>query len=255
MLIVERQGSVLFVRLNRPDVRNAFNEELIAALTQTFASVGEDVRAVVLSGEGSAFCAGGDLDYMRRMGESSYEENLADARRLGMLFESVRECRVPVVARIQGAAFGGGLGLAAASDIAVAADDVRFSFSEVRLGLVPGTLSPVVVPKIGAGHARALFATGEVFGAEHALRIGLVHEVVPLAELDEAVERKLGAILAGGPNSVAGAKRLVLDQPLDREQCARRIAAARASDEGLEGLRAFLEKRRASFVESRSPGG
>lgn len=242
------------MRLNRPDVRNAFNEDLIAALTHTFASVEGDVRAVVLSGEGVAFCAGGDLDYMRRMGALSYEENLADARRLGMLFESVRDCRVPVVARVQGAAFGGGLGLVAAADIAVAADNCRFSFSEVKLGLVPGTISPVVIPKIGASHARALFTTGEVFGAEYALRIGLVHEVVSLDDLDAAVERKLGAILASGPRSVSGAKRLVLDQPLSLEQCAERIASARASDEGREGLAAFLEKRRASFVESRPSG-
>ena len=255
MLIVERRGAVLFVRLNRPEVRNAFNEELIVSLTGVFSSVEAGVRAVVLSGEGAAFCSGGDLDYMRRMGALSAEDNLEDARRLGRLFESVRECRVPVVARVHGAAFGGGVGLVAASDIAIAVDSCRFSFSEVKLGLVPGTISTVVIPKIGAGHARALFATGEVFDAAHALRIGLVHEVVGPDDLDPAVDRKLGAILASGPEAVAGAKRLVLDQPLGLEACAERIASARASDEGREGLQAFLGKRRASFVEDWPSGG
>jgi enoyl-CoA hydratase/carnithine racemase len=248
MLTVESNGPILQVRLNRPEVRNAFNDELIAALTKSFRTVPTGTRAVVLSGEGVAFCAGGDLEWMRRAAAYSEEQNYQDALKLAGLFQSVAECPAVVITRVNGAAFGGGCGLVAASDVAIASDDAKFAFSEVRLGLIPGTISPFVIPKIGAGHARALFATGEAFDADHALRIGLVHEVVTAAGLDEAVERKLKPVLAAGPKAVIASKRLVLDSPLSVEECARRLATARAGDEGKEGVVAFLEKRKASFV-------
>lgn len=245
MLSIWREGSVLHVRINRPEVRNAFNDELIASLTETFSGVDTDVRAVVLGGEGKAFCAGGDLDWMRRAAAYTEDENYHDALKLGALFGSIATCRVPVIARVHGAAFGGGSGLVAASDIAVATSNALFAFSEVRLGLVPGTISPFVIPKIGAGHARALFATGEAFGADHALRIGLIHEVAE--DIDAAIAKKLEAILAAGPKAIDSAKRLVNEYPLTIEECARRLASARASEEGREGVAAFLEKRKPNF--------
>lgn len=238
---------MLHVRINRPEVRNAFNDELIAELTNTFLTVDADVRAVVLGGEGKAFCAGGDLDWMRRAAAYSEEENYRDALKLGDLFGSISGCRAPVVARVHGAAFGGGSGLVAASDIAIASPAALFAFSEVRLGLIPGTISPFVIPKIGSGHARALFATGEAFGAEHALRIGLVHEVTD--DIDGAIAKKLETILAAGPKAIFEAKRLVNEFPVSIDECARRLASARASEEGREGVTAFLEKRKPSFAD------
>lgn len=242
-------GPVMRVVLNRPEVRNAFNDELISKLTDAFASVGKETRAVVISGEGEAFCAGGDLEWMRKAAGYSHEENQRDALRLARLFRSIVECPAPVIAQVAGPAFGGGCGLVAAADIAVASDDSKFAFSEVKLGLIPATISPFVIPKIGAGHARALFVSGEPFSAEHALRIGLVHDVVPREELDAAVDRKLKHILASGPEAVHHAKLLVKDHPLGLDESARRLADARASREGKEGVAAFLEKRKASFAE------
>lgn len=247
MLDVHSAGPVLHIKINRPEVRNAFNDELIAALTTTFHKVGPETRAVVLTGEGKAFCAGGDLEWMRKAAAYNEEENYEDALRLAKLFQTIAECPAVVIARVNGAAFGGGAGLVAASDIAVASDDATFAFSEVRLGLIPGTISGYVIPKIGAGHARALFVTGEAFGAEKALRIGLVHEVGPAAELDNLVQAKIKSTLAVGPKAIIEAKRLVLEAPLPPEECARRLAKKRSSEEGKEGVAAFLEKRKANF--------
>jgi enoyl-CoA hydratase/carnithine racemase len=238
------------VVLDRPQVRNAFNDELIAKLAETFASVTKETRAVVISGNGEAFCAGGDLEWMRKAADYSHEENQRDALRLARLFRSIVECPAAVIARVAGPAFGGGCGLVAAADIAIASDDSKFAFSEVKLGLIPATISPFVIPKIGAGHARALFATGEPFSADHALRIGLIHEVVNREGLDEAVDRKLKHIFSAGPEAVHQAKRLVRDHPLSLDDAARRLADARAGKEGKEGVAAFLEKRKASFVSS-----
>lgn len=238
------------VVLDRPQVRNAFNDELIAKLAETFASVTKETRAVVISGNGEAFCAGGDLEWMRKAADYSHEENQRDALRLARLFRSIVECPAAVIARVAGPAFGGGCGLVAAADIAVASDDSKFAFSEVKLGLIPATISPFVIPKIGAGHARALFATGEPFSADHALRIGLIHEVVNREGLDEAVDRKLKHIFSAGPEAVHQVKRLVRDHPLSLDDAARRLADARAGKEGKEGVAAFLEKRKASFVSS-----
>ncbi|HZH97835.1 MAG TPA: enoyl-CoA hydratase-related protein [Fimbriimonadaceae bacterium] len=241
-------GPVTRITLNRPEVRNAFNDELIAELTSAFAGLGAEVRAVVLSGHGKAFCAGGDLEWMRKAAEYSEDENYEDALKLAALFRTIATSHAVVIAKVHGAAFGGGCGLVAASDVAVCAEDARFSFSEVKLGLLPGTISPFVIPKIGAGHARALFSTGEIFGAEKAQRIGLVHEVGAADDLDRLVDEKLTSILLSGPKACAEAKQLVLDAPLSPEESARRLARARAGEEGKEGVAAFLEKRKASFV-------
>ena len=229
--------------LNRPEVRNAFNDELIALLASAFANLERGTRAVVISGQGEAFCAGGDLEWMRKASSYTQDENRRDALRLARLFRAIADCPAVVIARVAGAAFGGGCGLVAAADIAIASADAKFAFSEVRLGLIPATISGFVIPKIGAGHARALFTTGEAFGAEHAFRIGLVHEVVAREELDAAVDRKLKLIFSAGPEAIRQAKRLVQDHPLSLDEAARRLADARAGKEGQEGVAAFLEKR------------
>lgn len=245
MLRIEADGPVLRVTLDRPEVRNAFNEELIEALSDTFSTVGAHARVVVLAGEGKAFCAGGDLEWMRKAANYTEEQNFEDAMKLARLFQAVAECPALVIARVHGACFGGGCGLVAAADVAISAPDALFAFSEVRLGLIPGTISTYVIPKIGPGHARALFATGEAFGADRALRIGLVHEV---GELDELVQAKVKQGLSIGPKAVTESKRLVRESPMPVEATARRLAGARGGDEAKEGLAAFLEKRKASFV-------
>jgi methylglutaconyl-CoA hydratase len=241
-------GAVVRITLNRPEVRNAFDDGLIAALTRTFETLPETARVVVISGEGKAFCAGGDLEWMRKAANYTEEQNYEDALKLAKLFRSIAYSHAVVIAKVHGAAFGGGCGLVAASDVAVAAEDTKFSFSEVKLGLLPGTISPYVIPKIGAGNARALFSTGEVFGAEKALRIGLVHDVAAVDALDDIANEKVKSVLASGPSAVAAAKQLVLDAPVSIEESARRLAQARAGTEGREGVAAFLEKRKASFV-------
>jgi methylglutaconyl-CoA hydratase len=236
---IERDGPVLRVTLARPERRNAFDAELIAELTAALDGAG-DARAVLLAGEGPSFCAGADLEWMRASAGLTYEENVEDARRLLRLLEAIDGCPAPVVARIQGHALGGGAGLVACADVAVAAEDAVFAFSEVKLGLIPSVISPFVLAKIGPSAARRYFLTGERFDAATALRIGLVHDVV--ADLDGAVERVLAERLGAGPEAVRAAKLLVRDRPAGIET-ARRIAGQRASAEGQEGLRAFLEKR------------
>lgn len=248
MLTVEALGPVQYVRLNRPEVRNAFNDELIAALTDVFERVDGGIRAVVISGEGKSFCAGGDLQWMRKAAAYTEEENIRDAVKLARLFEAIAGCPALTIAKVHGAAFGGGCGLVSCVDVAIAEPSALFAFSEVRLGLIPATISRFVIPKIGPGNARWLFATGEAFAAPVAQRIGLVHEVVEADRLDEAVTAKLEAVLKCGPRAVEQAKRLVLDGALSIEDSARRLAAARASEEGQEGVAAFLDKRPAAFV-------
>jgi enoyl-CoA hydratase/carnithine racemase len=244
-LRAERDGAVLRITLARPERRNAFDARLIGELTEAFADVG-DARAVVLAGEGASFSAGADVDWMRASVDLSDEENVEDALRLRRLFESIDGCPAPVICRVQGHAFGGGCGLVAAADIAVAAPDAVFAFSEVRLGLIPAVISPFAIAKIGPGSARRYFLTGERFGADTALWIGLVHEVAP--DLDEAVGALAAELLSAGPEAVRAAKRLVLDRP-DGPETARRIAERRASEEGQEGLVAFLERRRPRWQE------
>jgi enoyl-CoA hydratase/carnithine racemase len=247
MLRSELDGPVLRLTLDRPEVRNAFNDGLIAQLTDAFRGAASQARVVVVAGEGKSFSAGGDLDWMRRAAGYTEDQNYEDAMRLGALFEAIVACPACVVARVHGAAFGGGAGLVACADVAVAAEGTMFAFSEARLGLVPATISPFVLPKVGAGNARWLFTTAEAFDAETALRIGLVHQVAAPGALDEAVEAKVQAVLGNGPAAVASAKRVAVDGPFSMPVSARLLSRARASDEGKEGVAAFLEKRRASF--------
>jgi methylglutaconyl-CoA hydratase len=242
-LRTERDGPILRVTLSRPEVRNAFGAELIANLHDAFRDVG-DARAVLLAGEGSSFCAGADVEWMRAAVELSYEENVQDARRLRQMLESIDECAAPVVAKVQGHALGGGAGLVACADIALASREAVFAFSEVKLGIIPSVISPFALAKIGTGAARRYFVTGERFDAETALRIGLVHAVVD--DLDSAVERVLEELLTAAPEAARAAKRLIRDRPMGLAT-ERRIAERRTSAEGQEGLRAFLEKRAPSW--------
>jgi methylglutaconyl-CoA hydratase len=238
-LRTELDGPVLRITMTRPERRNAFDAALIAELTEAFADVG-DVRVVVLAGEGASFSAGADVEWMRSSVELTEEENVQDALRLRAMLDAIDGCPAPVVARVHGHALGGGVGLVACCDIVIADPATEFAFSEVKLGIVPAVISPFALAKIGPSAARRLFVTGERFGADVALRIGLVHEVT--RELDGAVDRILGELLSAGPAATRGAKELAR-APLNADETARLIAAHRTSDEGQEGLRAFLEKR------------
>jgi methylglutaconyl-CoA hydratase len=242
-LKVERDGEVLRVTLARPERRNAFDAALIAELTAAFTDVG-DARAVLLSGEGPSFCAGADVEWQRSSIELTYEENVEDALRLYRMLEAIDSCPAPVVCCVHGFALGGGSGLVAAADVAVAWPDAVFGFTEVRLGIIPAVISPFVLPKIGPA-ARRYFVTGERFGADAALRIGLVSEVA--VDAGTASETLIEDILEGGPIATREAKRLVRERPGGPET-ARIAAARRTSDEGQEGLRAFLDRRRPSWI-------
>jgi len=252
----EIRSGVATVRMNRPDVHNAFDEALIIELTAALAAVGNDrnVRVIVLAGAGRSFSAGADLNWMRRMAENDFEANLAGARQLASLMRTLNSLPQPTVARVHGAAYGGAVGLIAACDIAVAADTAVFSLSEVRLGLIPSVISPYVIAAIGKRYARRYFLTAERFHAAEAERIGLVHRVVAPEALDSAVEDTVSALLLGGPRAQAAAKRLVTDfgdRPIDDalvEETARRIAEIRATPEGKEGVAAFLEKRKPNWT-------
>ncbi len=244
------------VTLARPDVRNAFNAEVIAQLHDAFSRItaADDVRAVVLAGEGKVFCGGADINWMRASLDLTYEANLADAERMSDMFRAIDNCPKPVIGRVHGAALGGGAGLAAVCDIVVAADDAVFGFTEVKLGIIPAVISPFVLAKIGASHARALFVTGERFDAARAKAIGLVHEVVGLDDLDAAIDRRIEELRSAGPGAIAAAKlvvRRVLDNPYEASRAitTQAIAQQRVTPEGQEGLRAFLERRPPSFAE------
>jgi methylglutaconyl-CoA hydratase len=254
-ITIERTPPITRITLNRPEVHNAFNETLIAELTEAFESLREDeaTRVVILQGEGKSFCAGADLNWMGKMVNYSFAENLEDARALSRMFEAIDHCPKPVVGRIHGAAMGGGAGLVAVCDIAIATPEAKFAFSEVKLGLIPAVIAPYVLRKIGYGHARALFISGERFDAETALRIGLVQRVVAADQLDTEVDAVVKNLLQNGPNAIAAAKMLLhaaLVLPADelRSLTVARIAELRISDEGQEGIRAFLEKRKPSFA-------
>jgi methylglutaconyl-CoA hydratase len=244
-LRVERVREVLHVTLARPERRNAFDAALIAALTEAFADIG-DARAVVLRGDGPSFCAGADVEWQRASIDLSYDENVEDAMRLYRMLEAIDLCPAPVVCLVHGHALGGGSGLAACADVAVARPDAVFGFSEVRLGIIPAVISPFVLARIGSA-ARRYFLTGERFGAETALRIGLVSELVD--ELDAAADEIVESLLAGGPEAVREAKRLVHERPLGIE-AARIAAARRTSAEGQDALRAFLERRSPDWAQS-----
>ena len=251
MLIVNEDGPVLRLTLDRPEVRNAFNDVLIGRLFEAIRGISDQTRAIVIAGSGQSFCAGGDLQWMQQASTYTEAQNFEDALKLAKLFEAMVTSPAVIIARVHGAAFGGGCGIVAAADVAIASENAQFAFSEVRLGLVPATISPFVIPKIGHGHARALFSTGEAFGATRALQIGLVHEVVSSELLDETVDKKLKAVLTAGPKAVAAAKALAQSPPMNLEDAATCLAKIRASDEGKEGVTAFLEPRAPSYKVDR----
>ena len=259
VLKVERDGVVARVTLNRPEVRNAFNAELIAALRSAFDAFAAEppaaLRAVVLAGDGKVFCAGADIEWQRASLGLSMQENEADAGRLQEMLVAIDECSVPVIAAVHGAALGGGMALCCVADVTLATADTTFGFTEVNLGLMPAVISPFVLPRIGEGPARALFLTGERFGSDRALSIGLVSEVVPdRPALDARVAELLDEILAAGPEAARNAKAVIRDQRgLSRSDAAKltvqRAASQRISAEGQEGLGAFLDKRPPSWRE------
>ena len=253
---VTTSAGIARVALARPDVRNAFNADVIRELRDAFTGLGEDsrIRGVVLSGEGPSFCGGADINWMRAALDLSYDENVADAEAMSAMFRAIDRCTKPVIGRIHGAALGGGSGLVAVCDIAIASDDALFGFTEVKLGIIPAVISPFVLAKIGRSHARALFLTGERFPAARALHIGLIHDVVPTNQLDAAVDATVAELVTAGPHAVSAAKALVArvseasyDDTLVMTSTA--IAKQRTSDEGQEGLRAFLERRKATFAQ------
>lgn len=249
-------NGVAQIVLTRAEVHNAFNDDLIAELTTVLKGMEEDqrIRAVVLSAQGKSFSAGADLNWMKRMAGYSEKENLADARALAGLMRTLNDLAKPTLALVHGAAFGGGVGLVACCDIAIASTRASFCLSEVKLGLIPAVISPYVIAAMGQRAARRYFLSAERFDAQEALRIGLVHDVVPHDELDMAGGRVLEALLACGPQAQVAAKRLIFDlggRPIDDsvvEETAKRIAKVRAGDEAREGVSAFLEKRRPSFA-------
>ena len=249
--ILRPSAHVAEVWLNRPEVRNAFNDDVIAELTATYRELGADpqLRAIVLAGHGKAFCAGADLSWMRAMADYSWEENQADAARLAEMLWTIYSCPLPVVGRIQGDCYAGGVGLAAVCDLLVAAEGLQFCLSEARLGLLPATIGPYVVKALGEQASRRYFITAERFSAVEAKAFGFVHEVVAADVLDAKVAEIVALLVASGPAAVKACKRLVQDvagRPVDaalRADTARRIADIRASDEGREGVQSFLGKR------------
>jgi len=250
-LTVEIVGHVATVTLNRPEVRNAFNETMIADVTAAFTALGarDDVRAIVLAGSGKAFCAGADLNWMRKMAGYSDDENRADAMRLAQMLSAVYRCTKPVVARVHGDVYAGGMGLVSAADIVVAVETAHFCLSEARLGLMPATIAPYVIRALGEQASRRYFVTAEAFDCATAQRLGLVSEAVSADALDATVQRITDALVANSPNAVRECKQLVQDvagQTLDAaliEDTAIRIARIRASEEGRDGVSSFLEKR------------
>lgn len=251
-LEIEQRGAVRWLWLNRPDVRNAFNDALIEEIARTFAEIeaAPDTRIVVVAGRGPVFCAGADLNWMRSMAQFTHAENHADALKVARMFHAVHSSSRPVIARVHGDAFGGGVGLAAACDIAVAAEGASFALSEVKLGIVAATISPHLVRAMGARQAGRFMLTGEKFSAAQAKEAGLVQEIAPASDLDAAIERFTGQLLKASPAAVAATKRLladVVDPSLEDDvllaATAKCIADARVSPEGREGLSAFLEKR------------
>ena len=249
-------GALATVTLNRPEVRNAFNDEVITELTQAFTQLGQDpqVRAIVLAAEGPAFCAGADLNWMRRMADYTHAENLADAAALAEMLRVIYTCPKPTVARIQGDVYAGGMGLVAVCDIAVSVDTANYCLSEVKLGLYPATISPYVIRAMGARAAHRYFLTAERFDAAEALRMGFVHAVVSPAQLDDKVDELTKALVSASPNAVKECKTLLHDvagQDIDATLIAltvEGIASIRASLEGKEGVQSFLQKRKPSWI-------
>lgn len=249
VVLLDEQGPVATVTLNRPQVRNAFNAAMIRSLRDLCSRLAgrDDLRAVVIRGNGRSLCAGADVEWMRSSLDLTHAENVQDAKRMSDMFQALDTLPQPVVARVHGAALGGGMGIIAAADIVIASEDAVFGFTEVKLGIVPAVISRVVLRKLGNSWGRALYATGERFGPEVARTAGLVHWVVPEERLDEAVNAKVNELLSGGPLATRAAKRMIrelegLNDLEMREVTAERIAELRTSPEGQEGLRAFLDK-------------
>ena len=255
-LLLRIDAGVATLTLNRPDVRNAFDEELIAALTQRFTELGQrdDVLCIVLAAEGAAFCAGADLNWMRRMADYSHAENIADAATLAAMLRVIHDCPRPTIARVQGDVYAGGMGLVAACDMAVSVDTANFCLSEVRLGLLPATISPYVIAAIGARAAQRYFLTAERFDAQEAHRVGLLHEVVKPDALDAKIAGITQALRSASPLAVRACKKLVQEVaglPLTDELVAltiRAIADSRASEQGREGVQSFLQKRKPNWL-------
>ncbi|MBY0409637.1 MAG: enoyl-CoA hydratase/isomerase family protein [Burkholderiaceae bacterium] len=256
ILKVSHEGAVARITLTQPEIRNAFSDAVIAEITAAFAEVGAraDVRAVVLAAQGPAFCAGADLNWMRRMADYTHEENVADAAKLAEMLRVIYTCPKPTIARVQGDVYAGGMGLVAACDMAVAVDTAGFCLSEVRLGLIPATISPYVIRAMGARAAHRYFLTAERFDAAEALRIGFVHDVVAAEALDAKVDGLLKALTSASPDAVRACKKLVMDVA-EREingslihSTVQGIAEIRASEEGKEGVQAFLNKRKPQWL-------
>lgn len=255
ILVAIDDRGIASVTLNRPEKHNAFDDVLIAELTTTFKQLGDNknVRAVVLGANGSSFCAGADVNWMKRMADYTFEENVADAKKLAEMLWQLNYMPKPTIARVQGAAFGGAIGLIACCDMAIGSKLSKFCLSEVKLGLIPATISPYVIAAMGERVARRYFMTAEVFSARRARRLGLLSETVTEEELDETIEELLHNILKNGPNAVAAAKQLVFDvanqagEEEIMEKTCLRIATVRVSGEGQEGLSAFLEKRKPNW--------
>lgn len=254
---IAAQGGVATVTLARPEVRNAFNDEVIAEISQAFVQLGDDpqVRVIVLRAEGPAFCAGADLNWMRRMADYSWEENEQDAQKLAFMLRAIYECPKPIIARVQGDVYAGGMGLVACCDMAVSVDTAHYCLSEVKLGLIPATIGPYVIRAMGPRASHRYFLTAERFSAQEALRIGFVHELVPADRLDAAVDTWVQALLAASPNAVKECKKLVqyvADRDITRlliDHTVKAIADIRASDEGREGVQSFLSKRKPAWAQ------
>jgi methylglutaconyl-CoA hydratase len=260
MLKIEKKDGIARVTLDRPDLRNAFDDELIKLLHDCFVLLGndEEVRAVILAGNGPAFCAGADLNWMKRMAKYGYQENLADAEALALMLATLDRLPKPTIARVHGPVFAGGTGLVAACDMAVGTPAAKFCLSEAKLGLSPATISPYVIRAMGEREARRYFLTAEVFDAAEAFRIGLLSLLVPDAELDSSIDSLVMHLLAGGPQAHAKIKdliRAVAGRPIDdalAADTAKRIAEIRVSPEGREGIASFLEKRKAAWCSRKS---
>jgi methylglutaconyl-CoA hydratase len=261
MLTIRHDGPITRLILDRPEVRNAFNDELVERLSAVARDLAQarTTRVAVLQGTGSVFCAGADLSWMSRMVAYSRGENAIDASRLALMYQALDTLPVPLVARVQGAALGGGAGLAAVADVVVSADDAVFGFTEVKLGIVPAVISPYVIRKIGVSAARELFLTGARFSAGRAREIGLAHHVVPVADLDRRVDELAQELLSSGPGAMAIAKDLIRQVTGELPEnviglTSETIARQRVSEEGQEGMRAFLEKRKPTWQDPHAPG-
>ena len=260
MLEVTKKDAVARVTLDRPELRNAFNDELIRKLRSAFEDISDDpqVRVMVLAGNGPAFCAGADLNWMKRMAGYRYDDNLADAKALAAMLAALDRLPKPTIARVQGPVFAGGTGLVAACDIAVGTPDAKFCLSEAKLGLSPATISPYVIRAMGERTARRYFLTAEVFDAQEAFRIGMLSLLVPSEKLDATIDELVKHLLSGGPEAHGKIKALIRDvagrRPDDAlaAETAQRIAEIRGSPEGREGIAAFLEKRKAAWCSPRS---